>query len=287
MESQKFIEMQSRMGRAARHINPKKDYDYLIIQMPDLEREPLREFVDSLVLSSQGEDVYGLSTTLTYVYIKDKYGLYLANPDTPDDIALFKPYIAMHESFMILKGPIGTHDFFVTMYLLAELQFNTDDYFDRFKHLGGYRLGSKKVLRVCYDSKFKIPSIMTRYSFHIRYDYVILCDDQGFEDDNEEKMMELINEITTLEGCCGIKQGDYVRYYNDEHADFLATLMSDKTYEAMIAFEGPMNIARAFEAKSDVTILARDANDYAFFSNYEIREAIYGGKLTLVIISSR
>jgi hypothetical protein len=267
-------------------------YDYLIIQLnrfkSKLNMVEFREDFGTAWEWNNGETI----TDLRYVCVKDKNGFYFTNPDTSTDVNHLSPYIAMHDGFIILKGTVSITNLFEVLNYLAEKDCKSDEYFARFKHLGGYKIGQKRVLRVCYDSNFRTPLSMKRTRFFKQYDYVVMVNEQDFEINEYEPPCWLDNDgidsvngddIESLDGFCGIKRDSTIQYRNPQDGAVLDSFFSNNTYRSQVAFEGPMTITQAFAVKCDVSDILIETEDFTFLNTLTFEEVIQEGKLILVI----
>lgn len=269
---------------------PANTYDYLIIQLNSFKSKlnmvEFREDFGTAWEWNNGETI----TDLRYVCVKDKNGFYFTNPDTSADVNHLSPYIAMHEGFIILKGTVSITNLFEVLNYLAEKDCKTDEYLARFKHLGGYKIDQKRVLRVCYDSNFRTPLNMKRTRFVKSYDYVVMVNEHDFEIDVCEPPswldgdgIETFEGIENLDGFCGVKREDAIQYVNPQARAVLNSFFSNNTYRSQVAFEGPMTITQAFAAKCDVSDILIKTEDFTFLNTLSFEEVIQDDKLILVI----
>lgn len=267
----------------ARRSRPANTYDYLIIQLnrfkSKLDMVEFREDFGTAWEWNNGETI----TDLRYVCVKDKNGFYFTNPDTSADITHLGSYIAMHDGFIILKGTVSIANLFEVLNYLAENGCKTDEYFANLKHLGGYKYGQKRVLRVCYDSKFRTPLSMKYTTFRKEYDYVVMLSDTNFCNTNINEPPTWVTEVEMLDGYCGSKRGAAIRYRTPQDRAVFNSFFSDNKYKSQVAFEGPMTIAQAFGVKNDVSDILVDSEDFTLSNTLSFEEVVKNDKRFLVI----
>lgn len=270
---------QERMRRS----RPANTYDYLIIQLnrfrSKLDMDEFREDFGTAWEWNNGETI----TDLRYVCVKDKNGFYFTNPDTAADVNHLSSYIAMHDGFIILKGTVRVTNLFEVLNYLAEKDCKSDEYLARFKHLGRYKYGQKKVLRVCYDNNFRTPMSMKRCRPEIEYDYVVMVNEQNFDNTDINEPPSWVTDVESLDGFCGIRRGRSNQYRNPQDRAVLNSFFSNNKYKSQVAFEGPMTIAQAFAAKCDVSDILVESGDFTFSDSLSFEEVIQDDKLILVI----